>query len=158
MTTRSRYLVAASLSGLAWFCLALVLESATEGWRGWAIPRDSAPAFFVFAFCGGLTGLAVSYTFRSSFRRARGLRGACLPLVTLPFGISLFGVLVFVARWGMGYRFSPDPGAIGTFTLILVTYLAYSFMSVALVVVYPLSLVNQRIMRSVLVSAERTEP
>jgi hypothetical protein len=138
-----QYAIASIGSGVAWFCLACFLDEA------WAIPRDRMSSVATFLLCGVISGLVVSYTFRGAFRRLRLPWLFFLPLITIPVGVSAFAVLLWLARVLLGYHFSPPP-AQGDLQLILQTYIIYSLVSLAAVIIYPLSLLNQFIVHELL--------
>jgi hypothetical protein len=86
------YAVGAVLSGVLWSLLVYVGKS----------PSVTTTDLAVFLLAGSGTGLAVSYIFRSAFRRARLPWALFLPLATVPAGISIFAGLVWAARIGVG--------------------------------------------------------
>ena len=141
--SETRYAIAATLSGLVWFCLALYLD------ESWAIPRNRFAPIATFLLCGIISGLVVSYVFRGAFRRLRVPWSFFLPLATIPIGVSVFSVLLWYSRTLLGYHFTPLP-PLGELRLILETYLIYSLISLAAAVVYPLSLLNQFILHELL--------
>ncbi len=102
--------------------------------------------------CGVLTGLAVSYVFRGAFRNARAPRELLLPLMTVPFAVLLFALLVWMARLATGHRFSSRTMLPGEeLALILSGYLIYGLLSPLFTpVLYVLALVNQGIMHLIL--------
>jgi hypothetical protein len=138
-----RYAMAAIGSGIVWFVVACFLDEA------WAIPHDRISSVATLLLCGVIAGLLVSYTFRGAFRRLRLPWLFFLPLVTIPVGVSAFAVLLWVARVLLGYHFSPPPSQ-GDLQLILETYIIYSLISLAVAIIYPLSLLNQFIMHELL--------
>ncbi len=160
MTSRREgiYAFAGALSGALWWDLALLLDLA-NGAGQWTMPTHKPLELTAFLFCGVLTGLAVSYLFRGSFRRAQPPSELALPLMTLPVAIFLFGVLVWLARLALGYRFYEGQPATRDLELILTTYFFVAFVSVALPVLYVIALLNQGVMHLILVSGtERRNP
>src|SRR5262245_12142397 len=145
------YAIAAALSGTLWFGLAFLFD-AMGGPTGWAMPTRHVGELGAFLICGVITGVVVSYLFRPTFRRARFPSELLLPFLTLPFAISLFALLVWVVRLGLGYRFYEGVPPTRDLTLILEAYFFYSFVSIFLPVLYAFALVNQGVMHLILVS------
>jgi hypothetical protein len=94
LTRAQAYAVAAVVSGVLWSLLVYVGKS----------PSVTATDLVVFLVGGSGTGLAVSYMFRSAFRRARMPWTLFLPLATVPLGVSVFAGLVWAGRLALGYH------------------------------------------------------
>jgi hypothetical protein len=67
-------------------------------------PSVDATDLAVFLLAGSGTGIAVSYIFRSAFRRARLPWALFLPLATVPASISIFAGLIWAVEFGFGHR------------------------------------------------------
>ncbi len=143
VSKRVSYLAAGAASGAVWFGVAALLDS------DWAIPKDSLP--FMAAFCAAiLTGIFISTVFRPLFRRTPAGIFVFLPLVTLPTGIAVFALLLWLARRFTGVDFVPSVTPAHELRLIVETYLIGGLISVFAPVLFGLALLNQYVMRSLL--------
>jgi hypothetical protein len=141
------YAGAAVLSGILWFLACYYLDRQGGGMTS----QGSAAAFVVFALCGSLTGVVVSYAFRGALRRMRMPWGLLLPLATVPVGICAFTILLWLARAGFGYRTAPLASWSHELLTILSTYFFYVVVAGLYPLVYALALVNQWILHLILV-------
>jgi hypothetical protein len=146
MTTllkRVSYLAAGAASGGVWFGVATLLDS------DWAISKDTWP--FIAALCAAvLTGILISTVFRPLFRRTPGGIFVFLPLFTLPMGIVLFSLLLWLARRFTGVHFVPSVMPAHELRLIAETYLIGGLISIFAPVLFGLALLNQYAMRFLL--------
>ena len=132
------YLVAAAISGMVWFGVALALDS------GWAIPANQFLPLIAAMLCACITGVCISLIFRRAFHRLANGFFVFLPLITLPLAVVTFALLIWIAR----RLFDIEPtlsleSIVGTFAL-------GAFLSVFTPFLLALSLVNQCVMRSLL--------
>ena len=153
------YAFAAVVSGAVWFALAALCDSTRGEYIGGTMPFIAPGAQVLFPLAGIGAGVAVSYGCRNAFRKARLPWELLLPLVTIPFGVSVFAMLVWVARralsipsWGL----SPSE----ELATLLTGYLVYAMLSLLMPVAYALALVNQGIMSHILRGGveQRVEP
>ncbi|SRR6266516_3260805 len=141
---RLPYLVAGAISGALWSAIALILDS------GWAIPTNSALILFG-ALCSGVaTGVSISLVFRWLFNRTPTLVFLALPLATLPVAITIFAVLLWVARRFAGVHFEPQVPPSHELRLILETYLTGGLVSIVSPILLGVALLNQCVMRFLL--------
>jgi hypothetical protein len=144
------YAAVAMMSGAAWFAVAALCDSVRGEYIGGTMPLATRGAFTLFLLSGVATGVIVSYGFRRAFHRARLPWELLLPLATIPFGVSVFAVLVWLTRFALGYRVpSVLPGE--ELGIIVMGYLFYALVSLLTPVLYVLALLNQGIMHLILV-------
>lgn len=131
-----RYTIVLLVSGLAWFLVAGVLGSAIPVFGDmWA----------QHLACAILTALAVGLVFRGPVLRWSGWRWYALPILTLLAATSIFGLLLPFS-WFVTGVFSGggvDAEAFYKTPLALVFY----GMTFCLVVLYPLALATQYLLR-----------
>ena len=147
MTTNLKcisYLAAGAASGTVWFGIAMLLDS------NWAIPKDSTFPFIAALFAAIITGIFISTVFRPLFRRTPAGIFVFLPLVTLPTGIAVFALLLWLARRFTGVHFVPSVTPAHELRLIVETYLIGGLISIFAPVLFGLALLNQYAMRFLL--------
>jgi hypothetical protein len=135
------YFAAGLVSGAVWFLIPLTIDD------GWGIP----PGFTgrtAGVVCAMVTGAFISFLFRRLFRRSPLIAFILLPCATLPVAITVFSLLLWLARLALGVHFSPAPVG-GDFRLLTESYLIYGLLGSG-PILYILALLNQYAMRSLL--------
>jgi hypothetical protein len=127
----TRYSILLLISGACWFVVA--------GICGYAIPVFDGMWLQHFAFAV-LASFVVGMAYRGPLFRWSGWRWYVLPLLTLLTGTTLFGFLL-ACSWAMSQ--SLDWEGFYELLLIIVFYSMTSF----LVVLYPLALLTQHLLR-----------
>lgn len=126
-----RYAILLLISSACWFVVA--------GICGYAIPVFDGMWFQHFV-CVVLTSFVVGFAYRGPMFRWSGWRWYALPLLTLVTGTTVFGILL---TCGWALTESLESEAFYELPLMIVFYSMTSF----LVVLYPLALLTQHLLR-----------
>lgn len=135
-----RYLNATGISGLCWFCVAAIL--------GRAIPIIDRDMWLPHLICALITSVVVGYMFKKPITTWYGLRWYLLPFLTVLGATTLFGFLVPISWWAtskIGRSGAVDGEAFYWVPFYIILY----SMTAWLVVLYPLALLTQTLLRKV---------
>ena len=86
--------------------------------------------------------------FRTVFGKVSSPRDLFLPILTLPFAITLFGLMVWACRIGLGVEFTPAQSPREDLQAILSTYLMFGCMTFMTPSLYGLAIVTQLVLKS----------
>ena len=144
---KNRYTILLTLSGVAWFLVAGVLGS--------AVPVLGS-MWFQHSICAILTAFVVGFTFRGPIFRWSGWRWYLLPLLTLLVATAVFGFLLPCA-WLITELFRGNRVDAEAFykTPLLIVFYSMTFY---LVILYPLALLTQHLLRKQMATRGRAEP
>ena len=135
-----RYFNATGISGLCWFCVAAIV--------GHDIPIIGRNLWLPHLICALITSVAVGYMFRKPITTWYGLGWYFLPLLTVLAATTLFGFLVPISWW-VKSKIEQSGGVDGEAFYFLPFYIILYSMTVWLVVLYPLALLTQTLLRKV---------
>ena len=135
-----RYFNATAISGLGWFCVAAIL--------GHDIPIIGREMWLPHVVCALITSLCIGYTFKKPIATWHGLRWYLLPFLTILGATTLFGFLVPISWW-VKSKIERSGGVDGEAFYLLPFYIILYSMTVWLVVLYPLALLTQTLLRKV---------
>jgi hypothetical protein len=146
-----QWLVAGAVAGAAWFLLPLLFDIGVRDMQDMQpIPVGHTLACIAAAGCAALTGATIALLFRPCFLR-RGIWFFLLPIITLPFGILMFSLLLWIVRQSFGIH-SQHPGSEELLD-ILAIYGIYALMSLFAPIVYACALFTQYIFRVIFARA-----
>jgi hypothetical protein len=143
---RNRYVILLALAGVAWFLVAGVLGS--------AVPVLGS-MWFQHSLCAILTAFVVGFTFKGPILRWSGWRWYLLPLLTLLVAAAVFGFLVPCA-WLITELFRGGGVDSEAFYKTPLMFVFYS-MTFYLVILYPLALLTQHLLRKIMGTDGRAE-
>jgi hypothetical protein len=135
---KARYSILLLITGVSWFLVA--------GAFGYSIPVFGA-MWIQHLICAILTSFAVGLTFRVPILRWTGWRWYALPLLTVFAGTAVFGVLMpcsWLLTESLQGGVGVDREAFYKLPCLIVLY----SMTSCLVVLYPLALLTQHLLRS----------
>jgi hypothetical protein len=144
-------LVAGAIAGAVWFPLPFLFDIGVRDMQDMQpIPVGHTFACIAAAGCAALTGAIIACLFRRCLVR-RGVWFFLVPIVTVPFGIVMFSLLLWIVRQSFGIHSQHT----GTEELldILAIYGIYALMSIFAPIVYAFALLTQYVFRVVFARA-----